>query len=353
MLQFKNPADIVSKLKLLFEVVIILFGISVYTSSNVCVSAPTDTLLSLSVNMGAVLGGMLDRRERQTFLEKLQQPHMGYRVTDGGAWLWSFCVDPMHDVIDAPSGPAVDICELLGIPFARLRYALPDEMLSWDMPVALGRTYGMSRSGWETTAADLKEKLPSFFGSFRRSRRISQMNPAVAEEMERARQNMISMEEFIGTAIVLAFLQVAELMPVAQLAERSSAAAHHFDGVLTAFGRDFHATRIECVPSCGCVPYLCLLTRLPLCLLQSFVTMLSPGILNMNKKWLPRARLWRLILSQNVAGFWCVEALPCTGRPPLRVSALIHPLAGTPVPLRRLCWRRARRRRWTGSQGRF
>jgi hypothetical protein len=239
------------------------------------------------VNVGAAVGGVLDRRERQSYLEKLRQPHMGYRVAEDGAWLWSFSVDPMHDIIDAPTGPAVEICQLLGIPFARLRFALPDEMLSWDLAVALGRSYGMSRSGWETSAADLKEKLPSFFGSLRRSRnsaRMSQVDPAVAAEAERARQVMITMEAFVGTAVVLAFLQVAALMPVAQLAERSSAAARHFDGMRTAFGRDFNTTRVD------------------------FITLLSPGILNMNKKWLPHARLWRLILCQNKAGFWYV---PC------------------------------------------
>ena len=141
----------------------------------------------------------MDRRERRLYLERLRQPHMGYRVAEDGAWLWSFSVDPMRDIIDAPVGPAVEICELLGIPFARLRFALPDEMLSWDMSVALGRTYGMSRSGWEMAAADLKEKLPSFFGSLRRARsvRMSQLDPAVVEEMERARQAMITMEEFV------------------------------------------------------------------------------------------------------------------------------------------------------------
>ena len=79
---------------------------------------------------------------------------------------------------------------------------------------------------------------------------------------------------------MLAFLQVAALMPVAELGERASAARQHFEGVRTAFGRDFNTTRTD------------------------FVTLLSPGILNMSKKWLPRARLWRLILSQNTSGFW-------------------------------------------------
>ena len=98
------------------------------------------------------------------------------------------------------------------------------------MPVALGRTYGMSRTGWEMTAADLKEKLPSFFGSFRRSRsaRMSQLDPAVAAEAERARQAMITMEEFVGTAGAFLILDVALLSACAyacavHLASRSCA----------------------------------------------------------------------------------------------------------------------------------
>jgi len=208
------------------------------------------------VNIGAAVGGGMDRRERRQYMVRLQKPAMGYREAEGGAWLWSFSVDPMHDIIDAPTGPAVEICELLGIPFARLRYALPDEMLSWDMSTALGRTYALSKSGWETAAADLKEKLPSLFGSFRRSRsvRLSQMDPSKVVAAEQARQAMITMEEFVGTAVVLAFLQVAALMPVAQLAERGSAAARHFDGVRTAFGRDFATTRTDFITLLRCAP---------------------------------------------------------------------------------------------------
>ena len=145
----------------------------------------------------------MDRRERRQYMERLQQQEMGYRVADGGAWLWSFSVEPLQDIIDAPTGPAVEICELLGIPFARLRYALPDEMLSWGLSTALGRTYALSKSGWAITVADLKERLPSLFGSFRRLRSVreSQVDPASVMAAERARQTMVTMEEFVGTAV--------------------------------------------------------------------------------------------------------------------------------------------------------
>jgi hypothetical protein len=35
-----------------------------------------------------------------------------------------------------------------------------------------------------------------------------------------------------------------------------------------------------------------------------FVTLLSPGVLNGLHRWLVRARLWRLILSQSTEGYW-------------------------------------------------
>jgi hypothetical protein len=41
-----------------------------------------------------------------------------------------------------------------------------------------------------------------------------------------------------------------------------------------------------------------------------FVTLLSPGVLNGTHRWLTRARLWRLILSQSTEGWW--DASPNT-----------------------------------------
>ena len=207
------------------------------------------------MNVGALVGGFQDQRDRTIYLRRLQEPRTGCRIAEDGAWLWSFTLKSFEEDLTTPSGPAVEICKLLGIPFARLRYALPDEMLSWDMSAALGRKFGMSKSGWESASASLKEKLPSFFGSMRRSRSIVllQLNPAVVLAAEHARKAMETMEEFLGTAIVLAFLQVAALMPVAELAEHGSAAARHFDGVRTAFGRDFRCvadgqTYAHCAP---------------------------------------------------------------------------------------------------------
>jgi hypothetical protein len=80
------------------------------------------------VNLGAAVGFALDSRERRSFLEQLTSPDVGFHISEGGAWLWRFCLEPLHDEIDAPTGTAVQLTGLLGIPFARLRLALPDEV---------------------------------------------------------------------------------------------------------------------------------------------------------------------------------------------------------------------------------
>ncbi len=104
-------------------------------------------------------------------------------------------------------------------------------------------------------------------------------------------------------AIVLAFLQVAALIPVGELAQRKSAAKAHFDGVVVRASQQRNA-------SC------CLLTP---CLARppqtpagwdwertqtDYITLVSPGILNTTHKWLVRARLFKLILSQSTEGWW-------------------------------------------------
>ncbi len=79
---------------------------------------------------------------------------------------------------------------------------------------------------------------------------------------------------------MLSFLQVAALLPVAELAERRSAAKRYFAGHVTPAGWDWAKTQTD------------------------FVTLLSPGILNGTHRWLQRARLWRLILSQSTEGWF-------------------------------------------------
>ena len=87
-----------------------------------------------------------------------------------------------------------------------------------------------------------------------------------------------------GTALVLAFLQVAALMPVVELARRKSAASRYFADTVTPSGWDFATIQ------------------------TAFVTLLSPEVLNTRNLWLQRARMWKLILSQRTDGSWTADS---------------------------------------------
>lgn len=61
----QNPADIVTKLKFLFIVVITLFGV---------------------MHIGAIIAFRQDADQRRRLLDKLQLPDAGFQVTKAGAW---------------------------------------------------------------------------------------------------------------------------------------------------------------------------------------------------------------------------------------------------------------------------
>lgn len=279
-----SPGDIVSKLRTLLQIVAILFGL---------------------MNAGAALGFVLDSRERRAFLRRMQDPEVGFRATaESGAWLWRFSLEPLRGELDAPTGPAVALSALLGIPVVRLRAALPDEMLPWDLATALGRKHVCSVAGFNSSLAELTTMLPPLLGASRRSKGRSSAasppdSPALADYVPSqdapgspSRHSSVrisrrvstrqgeALEELVGTALVLAFIQVAQLMPVRELAAKVSAAAAHFAALATPAGRDFGSTQTD------------------------FVTLLSPGVLNGEHRWLQRARLWKLILSQSRGGYW-------------------------------------------------
>jgi hypothetical protein len=123
-------------------------------------------------------------------------------------------------------------------------------------------------------------------------------------------------------------------MPVTELAARISAAKRHFAGCVTPAGWDFAKTQTDFVTLLS--PGAPVLARgrhgYCTCVESAF----SPiGTLNGSKRWLVRARLWRLILSQNTEG-WCAAAAA-------RVRTAVTPLAHELSPLHAPDARHARR----------
>jgi hypothetical protein len=205
-----------TKLKLLFIVIIVLFGV---------------------MNIGAFVGFQLDARERRAYLAQLQTPQLGFRE-EKGVWLWRLHLAPLRDAIDAPTGSAVALSAMLGIPLSRLRTCLPDDLLVWDLGASLGRKHVFSTKRMVAALDAHQQVVPPLFGGGAccgKSSSCEEKDDTAAADAEEASSTASDcvMEDFIGTALVLAFLQCAALVPVAQLAERRSAARRHFAGITT------------------------------------------------------------------------------------------------------------------------
>ena len=121
-----SAADIVTKLRFLFIVVLTLF----------CV-----------MNAGAVFGLMMDLSHRRSVLKGAMTPALGFEELPGGVWTWKLYQNPLTKAVEAPSGSGVEMAGLFGFPFLRLRAALPDELFQGSIGQSLGRKYGLSVRG--------------------------------------------------------------------------------------------------------------------------------------------------------------------------------------------------------------
>ncbi len=326
--------------------------------------------------IGAGIAAAMDAAARRRAFKRLTASNggCGFRLArDGITRLWRFHLDPLPSEIAAPSGSAVQIASVIGLPFARLRAAMPDEYFSTPFCAALGRRHGFSAAGMNA-AAELhsqlldeaaKVKAPGCIrtatllehiatsktermatatgvwydddddgvrapGGSRKGRSafadvdasdvsklsaldahgasadvyasdVGVLDPAAGDEAEvqmlRARResvrlslhsaaqvtrlrlgaddSRIALEEFVGTALVLAFLQTTQLMDVLKLAEWRQAATEYFDGLATPAGHSFDETA------------------------TLFLSLLGPNVLDGKDKWWQKARVWKLILSQS------------------------------------------------------
>jgi len=281
-----SPGDLITKLKFLFITVMVLFG-------GMC--------------GGAVIGAVLDRNERKSLLYRLQQPECGFRVGPGGSWLWRLEQDPLDGELAKPHGTAVRLAAVFGMPFMRLRLALPEEMLPGAIGEALGRRAGLSPANFKANKDDedvvmkrIVAGLKKSFGIKPRAGRIPRTSAAGPDDaVDPVLQKLKSMEDgetgcalpehkqpldtadVVGTALAMAFMATCSVLPSPELAAARAKASHVLRGVPTGVERlDFDG------------------------LYDHFSVMLTSGNLNTRSEWLKRARMWRLLLTQSGDGSW-------------------------------------------------
>ena len=299
-----SALDIVNKLRTLLIICCALFGATVF---------------------GGALTFRMDVMDKHRVMGMLKTPDAGFVQAKDGTWLWRFHLLPLDVDLAAPAGSAVVLSAIMGIPFVRLRSVLPDEFWSAPVGATFGRRTSLSLSGLAEQAPHVRVLLKSESGNatggspmkratsfsdaesgaetprLRRAsvKRLSAIrsdvvNDAMAQQHER-------LEELLGTALVLAFLQTAQFMPTVEHARRLAAATRYFEDVRTQFGRGFRDVH----------------SKLLVCL--------GPGVLDSRENWWSKARVLRLMFSQSPAGYWdanTTSALSLQARPRCEVLAL-------------------------------
>jgi hypothetical protein len=313
-----NPGDIITKLQDLFAMVMVMWGV---------------------MNVGAFIGHGLDRGEKKKLLARLMRPECGFRLGPAGEWLWHLEHREMGKEVEAPEGTAVHLSAAFGMPFARLRTALPEELMPGKLAHAVGRKYGLSvrrlQEGQETQAATLQriaQGLKSMATCGRRTRgggadeegsghsvggnsvHLAQGAPGPVEYEDPESgpaKPVVSQGDAVGTALVFAFILNSALLTPEELSNRFQASVRTLRNVPTGNQWGFQE------------------------LYDKFAVMMSAGNLNAKEDWIERARLWRLFLSQNKDGSWdpsssvAFSLLACSQEEAARTRG---------VPLRKFKW---------------
>jgi hypothetical protein len=277
-----NPADLVTKLKLLFGVVVGLFA---------------------CMHVGAVVGVVQDRWERAAQLARLKDARVGFSAAaSDGAWTWRFQQLPLTDDLGAVPGNMTELSRVLGVPFSRLRCSIPEELCAGVTAQLVGRKDGLSAKGIEEHAQERLAVLKLMMGdtsaaaqeTVARAKIDAQLDSAEAAPPPPPRAPPLARQKSIvpsfgdvdanqavaASALMYAAMSMRCLVPEFELATQAERTAAH----LTANGLDPHGRFFD--------------------LLGKFKCMLACDNIRKSSQWMDRARMWRIILLAHEEGCW-------------------------------------------------
>lgn len=274
-----TPGDIITKLRFFLYLIAILFGV---------------------MHVGAALGYLRDKADRCSAIESLQAPGQCGFAEREGAWTWFLVQDPLEDDVFKVGGSFVNASGVIGLPFARLRMAIPEDLIPGNTQHVVGRRLGLSAS-WlagnkEATSDSVKEmygrKSSTGMAALARAK-SRQITPASEAQMngkgssadpERGSAPPDAITEadklqlMSGTALVFAYLAIQNVVTPMQLNEQLEKASTFFEGTASASGLEFRR------------------------LVFLFTGLLFPANLPQESNWVVRARLWRFIFLQREDG---------------------------------------------------
>ena len=273
-----SPKDIITKLRFFLCVICVLFGV---------------------MHIGAFIGAALDAAGKKRVLKALLSDAFAYEELPGGVWTWSLYQQPVVSDFGAVAGPLVDLAGVIGLPFARLRCAVPEELLGGDVAHMVGRAAGLSVAACTADAAGHAAHQAEMFGGGGgifagccspgprgvmpgTSKQLAATDDEPDTEAQKEAVRVLAATEsarVTSSALMFALIWTRMLLPREEIAERQAAAAEHFSRERTSAG-SFDA------------------------LVARFKDLLAGGNLCVTEKWMDKARLWRIILLHNAEGYW-------------------------------------------------
>jgi hypothetical protein len=228
------------KLRMLFGVVIGLFGL---------------------MHVGALVGRVQDGTEQSSTMAQLRSRSLGFAAQKGGAWAWRCTQDAVSAERQGNSGSLVELARLIGMPYIRLRAAIPEALLPGSVAAATGCAAGLSAAhvltGTGKAAANSHKDVES---------------DASTEDDDAV--------TLTSTALVYALMSMRCLVAEGELERQLALSCAHFASI----GADDAAgTRLRQLKT-------------------YFAAMLAGDNLRKHKDWLNRARLWRLVLLSSETG---------------------------------------------------
>ncbi len=285
------------------------------------------------MNLGAFVGFREDMQSRAELLRKLQARETGFAEMTGGVWTWTLTQLRPTKSVDAPRGTGPALARKIGIPFVRLRAAVPEELFPGAPGWAVGRASGLSSSALSAAMDEHKDAFSSLRrpstsgmdkaaahrhfagvadgdepsspdGMSRKSAMLWSLDVEEGGGTEQAGEASARHEQLAGTALMFAFMTIFKVVPVLEFGRRLSAARTYFSGVRApGVDHDFDY------------------------LMTLFMGMLAEqqGTICARKHWMNRARVWRLAFLQRSDGALALRGCRhAPSRADLHVLFILH-----------------------------
>ena len=103
------------------------------------------------MHIGAAVAGALEARERAAMRAELMQASAGLLKPVRGVHVWSLLQAPLKEEVGRVSGTAPNFALLAGLPFSRIRAAIPEALLEGSADQSIGHRSGLGAARFRST----------------------------------------------------------------------------------------------------------------------------------------------------------------------------------------------------------